>query len=423
MTTVTQHITNVQILKQYKKVNEIANREILNHLVQKIVKIENDNNILKKEISNLKRYLKEKNSIYRKEETENHKEFLETSIEEKNMFCWYHTKFKGNALKCQYPCSFKQKTYAQKPRIRTFYNSKIKKNHKKDYVEEITTPIQKGKLFHKNIDCNKTKTEYFEIKQATQTQNNHIHDKNYQKNFFKLAEKETQTTKKQSQTKTFDKEIQTQSILIRKFRDNYSQTKDTEHNQLKPTLREMYTNTSINKNESIQANTITINKTIQKSTDVFAEEQSNINSSRESEESIMKPKQDLEKNEQHIEINTISNNKNKNQVNNSNFEKEKILMNQNVFEFGKENKVEIYKDFLALVKNNVNDTFEGPYQIMDQLNKSFILNIEGKPMTINQKRITFCSTKPQNEINFDFLDRDIRNKIKPKFHPFFFQTS
>ena len=117
--------SNIKTL--YKKVNEIANREILNHLVQKIVKIENDNNILKKEISNLKRYLKEKNSIYRKEETENHKEFLETSIEEKNMFCWYHTKFKGNALKCQYSCSFKQKTYAQKPRIRTFYNSKIKK--------------------------------------------------------------------------------------------------------------------------------------------------------------------------------------------------------------------------------------------------------------------------------------------------------
>ena len=107
-------------------------------------------------------------------------------------------------------------------------------------MEEITTPIQKGKLFHKNIDCNKTKTEYFEIKQATQTQNNHIHDKNYQKNFFKLAEKETQTTKKQSQTKTFDKEIQTQSILIRKFRDNYSQTRHGTQSIIINTPRNIY---------------------------------------------------------------------------------------------------------------------------------------------------------------------------------------
>jgi len=369
--------------------------EILNHLVQKIVKIEDDNNILKKEISDLKRYLKEK--------TENHKDFLETSIEEKNMFYWYHTKFKGNALKCSFTLAHSKKTYAQKPKIRTFYNSKIKKVHKKNYVEEITTPIQKGEIFHKNIDCNNTKTEFFEI---------------------------TQATKKQSQTKTSDKEIQTQSIVIRKFRDNYSQTKDTEHNQLKPILREMYTYTSINKNKSIQTNTencnnnspITIEKESQtqmfcsdkytsekqvqtlepvniESTDKYSQTANTIitQASSISREVDTPTIEDDSSQIDTININKISQNPKiittDKQINiNLSSETEKIINMQEQYseetnsylEINKLRKINakeqetnanIYKDFLALVKNNTNDRFDGPYQIMEQQNKSFILNI------------------------------------------------
>ena len=123
---------------------------------------------------------------------------------------------------------------------------------------------------------------------------------------------------------------------------------------------------------------------------------------------IEKPKDNIN-NESHTEINVITD------LGTQKKSTEAII---NEEEYYSQNKT--LKHFLALVKNNENDTFEGPYKIIDHEKKRFILNIGDKNVPVNEKRIRFCSKKQPDEINFGLLDKELRNKIKPRFSPNYF---
>ena len=76
-----------------------------------------------------------------------------------------------------------------------------------------------------------------------------------------------------------------------------------------------------------------------------------------------------------------------------------------------------FRDFTALIRNNKNNTIEGPFKIIEKNKKNFTITTANTIIKANQKRLIFFTSKSLKDTNFHTMNEDLKETISFRLYP------